>query len=362
MSSLPDPSDARRRSVLSGMLSAGGALALAGGLPRIGPASAAAPAPDAETGPSHRVGLELWTVRDQLADPRRREETLERIAAIGFREIEPDHGPSGGYLGRSPRDFRSLLERLGLSMPSTHLAVVDGPDVQQRLADLAMMGLRYVVIAPPGGRIIDIPGQMRMGGPAATRAEVRHDCEQLNRYGRLASRFGMKVLVHNHTMEFAPLADDPQRNAYDLLLTDTDPHLVAMQLDIGWAAVAGQNIIELFRKAPGRFELWHVKDASNIKLMPASLGEEQRQKIAQLVPVGLGDIDYPAIFAQAELAGMKHFCVEQDNAADWGDSMAAARTSYQYLERILTARHAGRGLGAGSPLAADGSRPAQPAA
>ncbi|SPE33916.1 hypothetical protein SBA3_2070028 [Candidatus Sulfopaludibacter sp. SbA3] len=37
-----------------------------------------------------------------------------------------------------------------------------------------------------------------------------------------------------------------------------NPALVAMQLDIGWASVAGQNILEMFQKHPGRFELWHV--------------------------------------------------------------------------------------------------------
>jgi sugar phosphate isomerase/epimerase len=338
-----DPPDTQRRLFLGGTLCTGAAAVLtATGVTRIASASAVSPAPAAEAAFSRRVGLELWTVRDQLTDPRTRERTLERIAAIGFTEIEPDHGPSGGYLGLSPRQFRSLLERLGLSMPSTHLALADGPDVQQRLEGLAIMGLRYVVLAPPGSATIGIPGQMRMTGPALTTAQVQRDCAELNRYGRLASRFGMKVLVHNHTMEFAPLADDAHRNAYDLLLAETDPQGVAMQLDIGWAAVAGQDIIELFKKAPGRFELWHVKDASNIRLMPPNLSEEQRVKLAQLVPVGLGDVDYPSIFAQAGLAGMKHFCVEQDNAAAWGDSIAAARVSLEYLERLFAAPAGGR--------------------
>lgn len=329
--------DGSRRAVLGGLLGAAGFAAVGATAVRAS-ASAATGGGGEDSGPAlaRRVGLELWTVRDLLTDPRTRADTLERVAAVGFREIEPDHGPSGGYLGLSPKAFRALLERLGLTMPSTHLALREGPDIEQRLEGLAIMGLRYVVLAPRGKALLDIPGQMRMSGPAPTTAEVRRDCEQLNQYGRLVSRYGMKVLVHNHTMEFAPLADDPQHNAYDILLRETDPSWVAMQLDIGWAAVAGQDIVALFNKAPGRFELWHVKDASNIKLMPASLTEAQRQQIAQLVPVGLGDVDYKAIFAHAQLAGLKHFCVEQDNAGDWGDSLAAARVSYQNLQKLLT--------------------------
>ncbi len=143
----------------------------------------------------------------------------------------------------------------------------------------------------------------------------------------------MKMLIHNHTMEFQPLPDG--KLPYTVLLAETDPSLVAMQLDIGWASVAGQNILELFHKSPGRFELWHVKDVRGIKLMTPQMTQSERQHSAMLVPVGQGEIDYKTIFANAEQAGMKHFCVEQDNAADWGDSPAAARVSYQNLLKIL---------------------------
>jgi sugar phosphate isomerase/epimerase len=69
--------------------------------------------------------------------------------------------------------------------------------------------------------------------------------------------------------------------------------------------------------------------------MNAQMSQGERQRSAMLVPVGLGEVGYKPIFAAAELAGLKHYCIEQDNAADWGDSMAAARTSYQNLLRIL---------------------------
>jgi hypothetical protein len=64
--------------------------------------------------------------------------------------------------------------------------------------------------------------------------------------------------------------------------------------------------------------------------------EQQRQQAAKLVPVGLGDVDYKTIFASASLAGMKHFCIDQDNASQWGDSVAAARVSLQGLTKMLS--------------------------
>ena len=165
---------------------------------------------------------------------------------------------------------------------------------------------------------------------------MKRSAEQLNKYGAITKKFGMKILVHNHSGEFELLDDDKSRTQYDVLLAETDPALVAMQLDIGWASVAGRNILEMFAKSPGRFELWHVKDAIGTKNLDPHMGPSQRQRAAKLVPVGQGDVDYRAIFAAAKVAGMKHFLIEQDNAAEWGDSLAAARVSFQNLSRILS--------------------------
>jgi sugar phosphate isomerase/epimerase len=52
-------------------------------------------------------------------------------------------------------------------------------------------------------------------------------------------------------------------------------------------------------------------------------------------PVGAGQSDYKAVFAGTKQAGFKHFCVEQDNAASWGDSLAAVRVSYDALAKML---------------------------
>ena len=90
------------------------------------------------------------------------------------------------------------------------------------------------------------------------------------------------------------------------------------------------------RQDAGRFECWHVKDAKGIKAMSASLTQAPRQQAADLVPVGQGEVDYKSIFAAAGQAGMKHFCIEQDNAARWGDSVAAARVGFNGLVRLLS--------------------------
>ncbi len=270
-----------------------------------------------------QVGLELYTVRDLTAKDY--EGTLAKVAEIGYKEVEP----ATDYDKLDPKRFRAMLDRYGLSAPSTHVPATDGPGLEKELEGFQVMGIKYTEIReahPASG-----------GGPrrAQTEESVKRTAEEINRHGAIVKKFGMKMLIHNHTMEFQPFEGSKLR-PYDVLLAETDPALVAMQLDIGWASVAGQNILDMFHKNPGRFELWHVKDARGIKLMNADMNEAERMRAATLVPVGEGDVDYKTIFANAGLAGMKHYCIEQDNAAAWGDSIAAARVSYQNLVKMLS--------------------------
>ncbi|HEY6466610.1 MAG TPA: sugar phosphate isomerase/epimerase [Candidatus Acidoferrales bacterium] len=304
------------------------------------------------------VGLELFTVRDQMTDPKSYEGALAKVSEIGYKEVEP----AGGYAGLDPskeadaKKFRTMLDSYGLSMPSTHSGATEGPDLDQQLNGFAIMGIKYTEISAPRGARGPAPARAMAPPPSPsangiargpygngavrepapqTMDQVKRRAEALNTHGKIAQKFGMKMLVHNHTQEFAPLADYPDQRPYDIILANTDPSLVAMQIDIGWASVAGQDILAMFKKNPGRYELWHVKDASGIPHMTSQMTMAQRMSAADLVPVGLGAVDYKTIFENAHLAGMKHYCVEQDNANSWGDSIAAAKTSYENLQKIL---------------------------
>jgi hypothetical protein len=109
-----------------------------------------------------------------------------------------------------------------------------------------------------------------------------------------------------------------------------------LMADYEGTLIAGIDPIALVKAHPGRFELWHIKDVFGLKTVNASLGPNARVSSMALVPVGTGHIDFEPVFAHASLAGLKHFVVEQDNAAHWGDSLAAARVSYQSLAGMLT--------------------------
>jgi sugar phosphate isomerase/epimerase len=335
-----------RRDFLKNMASLGGGALLAGSLGE----GLAQAAPEW----TKQIGLELFTVRDAMQTDY--EGVLAKIASFGYKEVEP----AGGYNNMQPKEFRAMLDRYGLSMPSTHSGLPAGDSVEARMEGARVMGLKYIENlggggggrgrgpggapgaapggAPPGANAGRGRGGQGGGGRGAGQTEegVKRQAQTLNENGKVAQKFGLKMIVHNHTQEFAPLADKPELRPYDILLAETDPALVAMQLDIGWASVAGQDILGMFKKNPGRFECWHVKDAKHIKAMTPDMTQSQRQQAADLVPVGQGEVDYKSIFAAASLAGMKHFCIEQDNAAQWGDSVAAAHVSLNGLVRLLS--------------------------
>jgi sugar phosphate isomerase/epimerase len=302
-----------------------------------------------------RMGLQVYTVRDRLFQDF--EGTLGAVADAGYREVE-----LFGSLGdRTPQQVRAILDRVGLSAPSTHIGLAPGPELERQLEGYRVIGHRYTAVStggPAGGRR---PGAPPAGGggapggapagapggaarppraprpPQANRPDEWHrQAEALNKVGEAGKPYGIRALVHNHTHEFAPL-EGASGTGYDILLAETDPELVAMELDIGWARVAGQDPLALFRRTPGRFQLWHVKDMADLAAVNALPTQAERQRAAKIVPVGKGDIDYRPIFAAAEQAGLQHYFVEQDTAPqDPGGSLAAIRTSAQNLQRALS--------------------------
>ena len=287
----------------------------------------------AQTSPwATRLGLQVYTVRDQLAKDF--EATLAAVAEAGYKEVE-----LFGSLGeRTPQQVRAVLDRHGLTAPSTHIGVSPGPDLAKQLEGWQVMGHRYTAVrvggprpagAPPGGA-----GGRASAPPPPNTADVwRRQAQALNEVGTAGKKYGVRALIHNHIDEFAPLVG-AAGTGYDILLSETDPTVVSMELDIGWARLAGQDPIAMFKKHPGRYPLWHVKDTTGLAAAVARPIAERRLG-ANFVPVGAGDIDYKTLFALAPTAGLQHFFVEQDNAVE-GDSLAAIRTSAQNLKRILS--------------------------
>ena len=338
-----------RRMLLKQAAYAGGVLAMS---------SSGARRSEAAENLKSRIGLALYTVRDIMATDF--EGVLAKVAQIGYKEVEP----ANGYNKLEAKSFRALLDRYGLSMPSTHTNYPEaGAELERQLEAQQIMGIRYTEIRtgpprPASAVPVRPAAALELGAyfnpgtgktnnsftelgafgpyqPPVTLDTTKRRAATLNANGKIAHKFGIKLFVHNHTGEFERLSDD-DRSEYDVLLAETDPDLVTMQLDIAWACIAGKDPIQLFKANPGRYELWHIKDVFGLKTVNQALSPNQRTQSMAFAPVGAGQIDYKRIFAEADVAGMKHFFVEQDNAASFGDSLAAAGVSYKNLSTILS--------------------------
>ncbi|WP_457651577.1 sugar phosphate isomerase/epimerase family protein [Rhodocaloribacter sp.] len=249
--------------------------------------------------PGHRlerIGLQLYTVRSLLEQDFAG--TLEKVAAVGYKEVE-----FAGYFGHGPEDVKALLGRLGLTAPSTHVLLdALAPDaLDATVANAVAVGHRYLVMAW-------LPEDER----ASLDAYRRH-AELFNRAGETCHEAGLRFAYHNHDFEFVDL--DGVR-PYDLLLSETDPELVKMELDLYWITKAGADPLAYFAQHPGRFPLCHVKDM-------AADGE--------MTEVGAGTIDFATLFAHATEAGLTHYFVEHDHPAD---PLASITASFAYLNTM----------------------------
>ena len=269
----------------------------------------------------NQIGLELYTVRDLLSKDY--EGTLAKVASIGYKEVEP----ADPYNNMQPEQYKALLDKYHFKMFSTHADATAGPGLEKELEGQAKMGLKYTGVQ-------SAPGTAPHHEQRSIES-VKRRCTEMNKNAALLKRFGMKYYIHNHSGEFDVL-EDGKTIEYDILLQETDPALVAMQLDIGWAYVAGQDAIAMFKKNPGRYELWHVKDAKYKELDPAAK-PSARMRHAKITAMGEGDIDYAAVFASAKIAGLKHFVIEQDTAGQGGrDAIADCKIAYDNLMKILS--------------------------
>ena len=243
-----------------------------------------------------KIGLQLYTVRKAMQTDV--EGTLTRVAATGYKEVE-----FAGYFGKSPTDIKAMLDQLGLSAPAVHVGSLAPEQWRASLDAANTIGHRYVVVPW-------IPAEER-----ATLDGWKRVAERYNRAAADARAAGLQFAYHNHDFEFAPVE---RRIPYDVLLENTDPHLVQLEIDLYWITKGGQDPLAYFQRWPGRVPLVHVKD---------SAGPPDNK----MMDVGAGTIDWKRIFARREQAGIRHYFVEHDEPTDL---FASIKASYDYLKRL----------------------------
>ena len=252
-----------------------------------------ASAPSGRLGP---IGIQLYTVREQMkvSVPK----TLAAVAKAGYKEVE-----FAGYFGHSAADIRKMLDDVGLTAPSSHIQVTDLSTNWASLLDYArVVGHEYLVVAWIDAEERTIPGFTRLAA-------------RFNSAGQIARDHGVKLGYHNYFFEFKPIDGQVP---YDLLLSECDPQLVAMEIDVFWMIQGGGDPTHYMTKFPGRFPMLHVKD----------MGPAPKHA---MMDVGKGTIDWKSIFRAGGTGGVKHVFVEHDETKS---TAATMRNSYRYLRAL----------------------------
>jgi sugar phosphate isomerase/epimerase len=235
-----------------------------------------------------KIGLVAFTARTEMtADA---EGTLAALAKCGFQNAEFS-GSAGNFYGKSAAALQPLSNAVGISVPSLGVSVSNlQNDLDLVIAEAHAIGAEYVRIS---------------GSNRWTMADYSATAAFLNEVGAKLKAEGITVAYHNHGYEF-----ETQENGvtgYDVLVRETDPELVTMELDVYWAASVGHDAVKLFNTYPGRFELLHLKD----------IAED-----GSFADVGEGTIDFAEIFAHASLAGVEYGFTEHDRATPDGITSA----------------------------------------
>ncbi len=257
-----------------------------------------------------KIGVQLYTVRDLMKDDF--EGTIAKVAQIGYKEVE-----FAGYFGRTGQQVRAVLDKNGLTAPSTHVQYDELDDKFPSVIETSkQIGLQYVICPW-------IPEDLRKSPDIWKQA-----AEKFNKCGEQCNKAGLKFGYHNHWFEFLPVNG---KLPYDELLKMCDSKLVVMEMDLCWITAAGGDPVKYFNQCPGRFPLVHVKDIKKLPKVSEAGGQNFGDSLKELTSVGNGIIDWKRIFSYSEKAGIKHYIVEHDKPESPIENI---KVSYQYLSNL----------------------------
>ncbi|GAB3601621.1 sugar phosphate isomerase/epimerase family protein [Microbacterium tumbae] len=244
--------------------------------------------------------------------------SLDKLAAIGLRNVEAFD------FVRRPAEIRAALDASGLASPTGHAPLLsdelwtpDGsiptpaPEVVFEAA--AEVGLKTVIdpfVAPE--RWLTLEG-------------VTDIADRLNALVEKAAGFGLQVGYHNHAQEF--VADFDGQTAYERFIALTDER-VAIELDLYWALVGGQDVTALASRLGDRLVAVHVKDGVAPEKNPFAPGAESFGS-GSLDQRHAGTGDVPLAEALRAASALEYAVIEYDNAP--GDVFADVAASYAFL-------------------------------
>lgn len=254
--------------------------------------------PFGESAKFNNLGVQLYTFRQEMLEDATG--TLKKIASMGIKQIESARSPKGHYYGLSPKELKKVCGDLGMTLRSGHVHVDD--KFSQSLNEAAEAGQEYLICSsmPTNGQTVD---------------NYKKVAEVFNASGEQCKKMNIKFGYHNHEYEFE---SENGEVLFDVLLKNTDASLVHMELDLGWVLVGGKDPLDYFKKFPGRFPLWHLKDMNLAKKHSTEFGK--------------GGLNIVQMLKNRKQSGMQYFFIEQEEYAN--TPFESMKENMEYMAKL----------------------------
>ncbi|PIF06742.1 MAG: sugar phosphate isomerase [Draconibacterium sp.] len=230
------------------------------------------------------LGLQLWSVRADMSKDAAA--TLDSVGSMGYKFIEAAGYGDGEIYGMDPLDFKNLCEKNGVAFLGAHVGQ-DIPDEAKWDETMAWWDTCIEAHKLAGVKWIVQPFMGKTGYESVD--GLKKYCDYFNAIGEKCNAAGIRFGYHNHDKEFSTVLDG--KPVYDWMLEFTDPEKVMFEMDLYWVVVGGAKPTDYFEKYPGRFELWHIKDKTEL---------------------GSADsiVHFKPIFAEKDKSGLKYGIIE----------------------------------------------------
>jgi sugar phosphate isomerase/epimerase len=256
------------------------------------------------------LGLQLYTVRGDLAKDY--EGTMKQLKDIGIRHVQANLTMAG----KSSGEQRKLYDSMGMVWESIHAG---GDDLRVRLQatidEAKGAGIKNITCSFP---LYPADRAQIMAGPTVD--DWKRNADAFNKAGAACKGAGMSFAYHNHNLEFRKIGDVLP---YDLLLKETDPSLVQMEMDIGWVKAAGADPVAYLTKYSTRYHSLHIKDLKN-----QGIPNNNMKMISAII--GKGIIDWKAVLAAAHKTKLERAFLEIEEPYD-PSALEMVKQSFDFM-------------------------------
>jgi len=288
------------------------------------------------------IGLQLYTVGAEMdRDPAG---TLKAVAAAGYTAVELSP------LAKTPaKELKKMVDDTGLKNPSGHYLLQDLMSKLPEMIELAkLFGQEYMIVTvpwvadatrfkpdPEGGEFALFMAVIK----GLTLDDWKWNAEQFNKIGEQVKKARLQLGYHNHNFEWKKFDSDVSGTTggrvtgYDEFLRLTDAGLVKLELDCGWATVAGQDPTAYLVKYPERYRLLHVKDFKR-GFTPRTTLFEKDAGTPVPTELGRGGIDYSRVLAAAKKAEIRALFVEQEPPFTEMPALEAIKVDFEYVKGL----------------------------